>query len=123
LAFLNSDICVSRNVELPVQRRRPVSATKHSGNTNVRLRVERAAGTARLMGRTQQLRIIHGGRHATQASHDHLRRRPGAASNAGDWHDVGGHHRYYGSSAANDGERLVESRRGKRPRPVNPCGV
>jgi hypothetical protein len=27
----------------------------------------------------------------------------------GDWHDVAGHHRYYGSSASN-GERIVESR-------------
>ena len=25
---------------------------------------------------------------------------------AGDWHDVSGHHRYYGSSATNGGERL-----------------
>ena len=35
---------------------------------------------------------------------------------AGDWHDVGGHHRYYGSSATNGGERIAESRRGARPR-------
>jgi hypothetical protein len=41
---------------------------------------------------------------------------------AGDWHDVSGHHRYYGSSATNGGERLVESRRGARPRAVNFCG-
>jgi len=34
------------------------------------------------------------------------------ASQAGDWHDVTGHHRYYGSSAVNGGERLVENRRG-----------
>jgi hypothetical protein len=27
----------------------------------------------------------------------------------GDWHDVAGHHRYYGSSAFN-GEEIVESR-------------
>ena len=40
---------------------------------------------------------------------------------AGDWHDVAGHHRYYGSSAINGGERIVEDRR--RPRPVNLCGV
>jgi hypothetical protein len=40
---------------------------------------------------------------------------------AGDWHDVSGHHRYYGSSAINGGERIVEDRR--RPRPVNLCGV
>jgi hypothetical protein len=41
---------------------------------------------------------------------------------AGDWHDVSGHHRYYGSSATNGGERLAESRRGARPRAVNVCG-
>jgi hypothetical protein len=41
---------------------------------------------------------------------------------AGDWHDISGHHRYYGSSATNGGERLVESRRGARPRAVNVCG-
>jgi hypothetical protein len=40
-------------------------------------------------------------------------------SQAGDWHDVIGHHRYYGSSAI-DGERIAETRRG--PRPVNIFG-
>ena len=34
-----------------------------------------------------------------------------ASSQAGDWHDVTGHHRYYGSSAINGGERIVEDRR------------
>jgi hypothetical protein len=34
-----------------------------------------------------------------------------ASSQAGDWHDVTGHHRYYGSSAVNGGERIVEDRR------------
>jgi hypothetical protein len=43
-----------------------------------------------------------------------------ASSQAGDWHDTSGHHRYYGSSATNCGERIVESRRGRRP--VNLCG-
>jgi hypothetical protein len=43
-------------------------------------------------------------------------------SPAGDWHDVTGHHRYYGSSATNGGERIVETRRGPRPRSVNPFG-
>ncbi len=38
---------------------------------------------------------------------------------AGDRHDVSGHHRYYGSSVTNGGERIVESRRG---RSVNVCG-
>ena len=41
---------------------------------------------------------------------------------AGDWHDVSGHHRYYGSSATNGGEQIVESRHGARPRSVNLCG-
>ena len=30
----------------------------------------------------------------------------------GDWHDVPRHHRYYGSSAFNGGERIVERRSG-----------
>jgi hypothetical protein len=29
-----------------------------------------------------------------------------------DLHDLTGHHRYYGSSACNGGERIVETRRG-----------
>jgi hypothetical protein len=41
-----------------------------------------------------------------------------ASSQTGDFHDVTGHHRYYGSSACNGGERIVESRRGSRPQPV-----
>lgn len=41
----------------------------------------------------------------------------------GDWHDVPRHHRYYGSTAFNGGERLTESRRGARPRPLNPAGI
>ena len=46
----------------------------------------------------------------------------GFASNdtGGDRHDVPRHHRYYGSSAINGGERLAESRRGPRPRSPNP---
>ena len=45
----------------------------------------------------------------------------GFASNdtGGDWHDVPRHHRYYGSTAFNGGERLTESRRGPRPRSQN----
>ncbi len=45
-----------------------------------------------------------------------------AASQADDWHDGAGHHRYYGSSACNGGERITENRRGARPRWVNVCG-
>ena len=43
---------------------------------------------------------------------DRARAQPAAA---GDWHEVSGHHRYYGSSATNGGERLSESRRRARP--------
>ena len=43
-----------------------------------------------------------------------------AATQAGDWHDVSGHHRYDGSPAVNGGERIVEDRR--RRRFVNLCG-
>ena len=45
-----------------------------------------------------------------------------AVSQAGDFHDVSGHHRYYGSSAINGGERLAETRRGQRPSSLNLFG-
>ena len=45
-----------------------------------------------------------------------------ALSQPGDWHDASGHHRYYGSSATNGGEQIVETRSGPRPRAVNLCG-
>jgi hypothetical protein len=45
-----------------------------------------------------------------------------AASQAGDFHDFSGHHRYYGSSASNGGERLAETRRGPRPSSLNLFG-
>jgi hypothetical protein len=44
------------------------------------------------------------------------------ASMRGDLHDVSGHHRYYGSSACNGGERIAETRRGPGLRGVNLCG-
>ena len=47
---------------------------------------------------------------------------PSASSQGGDWHDVTGHHRYYGSSATNGGERMVENRRGRSLRLVKLCG-
>ena len=37
-----------------------------------------------------------------------------AATGPGDEHDSLGHHRYYGSSACNGGERIIESRGGRR---------
>jgi hypothetical protein len=48
---------------------------------------------------------------------DRTRAQPAAA---GDGHDIG-HHRYYGSSATNGGERLAETRQGARPRSLNVC--
>lgn len=45
-----------------------------------------------------------------------------ATSQTGDFHDVTGHHRYYGSSASNGGERLAETRRGARAQGLNVCG-
>ncbi|MCK1652283.1 hypothetical protein IVA88_12665 [Bradyrhizobium sp. 149] len=39
-----------------------------------------------------------------------------------DLHDQSGHHRYYGSLVENGGDRITESRRGKRPRALNVCG-
>lgn len=50
------------------------------------------------------------------------RSRAPASSQAGDMHDDAGHHRYYGSSACNGGERIVERRNGLRPRSINGCG-
>ena len=49
------------------------------------------------------------------------RTRTPASAQIGDWHDVIGHHRYYGSSAIS-GEPIAESRRGQRPRALNVCG-
>ena len=45
-----------------------------------------------------------------------------ALAQSGDFHDVTGHHRYYGSSATNGGERILETRRGPRPLTVNLFG-
>jgi hypothetical protein len=45
-----------------------------------------------------------------------------ASTPTGDLRDDTRHHRYYGSSATNGGERIAESRRGPRPRPLNVCG-
>ena len=39
-----------------------------------------------------------------------------ASTPAGDWQDVPRHHRYYGASALNGGERIIETRRDPRPR-------
>jgi hypothetical protein len=50
------------------------------------------------------------------------RGRAPATSETSDWHDFAGHHRYYGSSACNGGERMAERRGGSSARPVNVCG-
>jgi hypothetical protein len=41
----------------------------------------------------------------------------------GDWHDVPRHHRYYGSSAFNGGERIIERRSGSAPRTAGLRGL
>ncbi|KJC53479.1 hypothetical protein UB31_08700 [Bradyrhizobium sp. LTSP849] len=48
-------------------------------------------------------------------------RRAGKSEPA-DLHDQAGHHRYYGSSVENGGERIVESCRGKRPSALSVFG-
>ena len=45
-----------------------------------------------------------------------------ASAQAGEMHDLAGHHRYYGSSACNGCERIVERRSGPGPRSRNVCG-
>jgi hypothetical protein len=45
-----------------------------------------------------------------------------APSRGSDWPDVTVHHRYYGSSVLNGGERIIESRHGERPRAPNVRG-
>ena len=52
---------------------------------------------------------------------DSARRAP-ASSQTGNLRDFSGHHRYYGGSAVNGGEQIVETRRGARRRVVNPMG-
>jgi len=44
------------------------------------------------------------------------------ADTVGDRHDVPHHHRYYGSSAFNGGERIVE-RRSPTPRVLSTSGI
>jgi hypothetical protein len=47
----------------------------------------------------------------------------GSIGTGGDWHDVPCHHRYYGSSACNGGERLTERRSGLGLRLLNGTGI
>jgi hypothetical protein len=53
---------------------------------------------------------------------DAMRRTP-VSSQSGDYHDVTGHHRYYGSSACNGGERIVDTHRGQRPSLLTVLGL
>ena len=62
------------------------------------------------------------GRRPIRIPNEKTRGRFPATMQPGDWHDATGHHRYYGSSACNGGERLAESRRGPRPPSVNLFG-
>ena len=39
-----------------------------------------------------------------------------------DWAGEFGHHRYYGSSATNGGEQIIDTRRSRQARRVNVCG-
>jgi hypothetical protein len=50
------------------------------------------------------------------------RTRAPASSQAPDWHDATGHHRYYGSQAYNGGEQIVATRPGARPKSIDPTG-
>ena len=45
-----------------------------------------------------------------------------ALAQTGDFHDVTGHHGYYGSSATNGGERITATRRGPRLLGLNVYG-
>ncbi len=48
--------------------------------------------------------------------------RAGVSGVAADGHDDSGHHRYYGGSALNGGERIVEKRSGARRPRTCVCG-
>ena len=61
-------------------------------------------------------------RQAATISSDRARAHAQALAQSGDFHDVTGHHRYYGSSACNGGERIIDTRRGSRPQSVNLFG-
>jgi len=61
-------------------------------------------------------------RQAATISSDRARAHAQALAQSGDFHDVTGHHRYYGSSATNGGERISATRRGPRPQNLNVCG-
>jgi hypothetical protein len=92
------------------------AATKPSRNPIAAERCERRAKSARLIATKS----------TSEAAMSTIKiicdaRRTGKSELA-DLHDQSGHHRYYDSSAESGGERIVESRRGKRPRAMNVCG-
>jgi hypothetical protein len=91
----------------------------------VQVDVERGGVTPRLMCTTQQMRKSTSTenvmlRQAAIISSD--RADAFALAQSGDFHDVTGHHRYYGSSATNGGERITATRRGPRPQGLNVLG-
>jgi hypothetical protein len=100
--------------------------TKHSGNTIVGFYIERAGWSQRLScsaqgycgetGRRRQMFRTSVQPTATIVCDAARAAVPVPA--IGDWHDVAGHHRYYGSSSFNDGERTF----GKPPT-VNVFGI
>jgi hypothetical protein len=108
----------------PIRQLPIVSRVKHSGNPIVGFCVERSGRTARLMCRTRKPRkrtrtetqMFRTTVQRTAAIVSDAARAPASVLAIGDWHDVTGHHRYYGSSACNGGERIVETRREPRPR-------
>jgi len=61
-------------------------------------------------------------RQAATITGDRARAHAQALAQTGDFHDVTGHHRYYGSSATNGGERITATRRGPRLLGLNVYG-
>src|SRR5262245_11113483 len=76
-------------------------------------RPERGEVVARLMGRNAGIaRRERGMSRKSGITISDTARGLAAADTGGDWHDVPCHHRYYGSSAFNGGERIIERRSG-----------
>jgi hypothetical protein len=61
-------------------------------------------------------------RHPARIICDAARRTP-ASFQAGDYHEVAAHHRYYGSSASNGGERIVDPSHSPRPSLLRVLGL
>jgi hypothetical protein len=61
-------------------------------------------------------------REAARTISDSDTARTPASSQSGDFHDVTGHHRYYGSSACNGGERIGPTPIGAPSFALRACG-